>query len=94
MQGHGHGNQPTLFSPSRRGSESLRSSKMPNPRFCPTPNRYAVIRIDPVACVQHLRDPEASAAAANIKTKSYLVLVGIVCGSVGPLPSHFSLKRS
>lgn len=51
---------------------------MPDRRICPTPGQYAVIRIDPLASVQHLNDEEASAAAAAITTKTYLVLLSIV----------------
>ena len=55
---------------------------MPNLRMCPTPGQYAIIRTDPVASVQHLNDEEASAAAAAITPKSYLVLLGSVCSTL------------
>ena len=51
---------------------------MSEPLLWPSPDRYAVIRLDPVGSVQHLNDPEASAAAAAMNPKSYLVLLGFV----------------
>ncbi|KAI0740873.1 hypothetical protein C8Q76DRAFT_709310 [Earliella scabrosa] len=41
--------------------------------FGPNPGTYGVIRMDPVAMVQHLNDPEAMAAAQAMQPKSYLV---------------------
>ena len=52
---------------------------MPDLRICPSPHRYAVIRMDPVASVQHLNDPKALEAAKAMTTKSYLVWLGTVC---------------
>ena len=41
--------------------------------FGPNPGTYGVIRMDPVAMVQHLNDPEALAEAEAMQPKSYLV---------------------
>ncbi|KAJ8454015.1 hypothetical protein ONZ51_g13276 [Trametes cubensis] len=45
------------------------------PRFCPMPHRYAAIRMDPTAMVEHFQDPIALAAAQAMKPKTYLVYV-------------------
>ena len=47
-------------------------------RFCPSPGSYAVIRIDPVAMVEHLHDQVAHDAAASMRVKSYLAYIGPV----------------
>ncbi|KAI0629485.1 hypothetical protein C8Q77DRAFT_1065328 [Trametes polyzona] len=39
---------------------------------CPDPFIYAVIRMDPVAMVEHFKDPEATARARAMVTKKYL----------------------
>ncbi|KAI0774873.1 hypothetical protein BD413DRAFT_307504 [Trametes elegans] len=39
----------------------------------PPPHSYAVIQMDPVGMVQHLEDPVATAAAAAMRPKKYLV---------------------
>ena len=49
-------------------------STMP-PYFCPMPHRYAAIRMDPVAMVEHLDDPLALAAARAIEARTYLVYI-------------------
>ena len=48
---------------------------MPTIRFCPQPNRYGVMRIDPVASVKHLDDVDALASAHALQTKHYLVYI-------------------
>ncbi|OSC96778.1 hypothetical protein PYCCODRAFT_1420552 [Trametes coccinea BRFM310] len=42
-------------------------------RSCPEPLCYAVIRIDPVAMVEHFNDPIATAEACALRPKKYLV---------------------
>ncbi|KAI0664030.1 hypothetical protein C8Q70DRAFT_905978 [Cubamyces menziesii] len=42
-------------------------------RFCPGVFYYAVIRMDPVAMVEHFNDPIATAEARALETKKYLV---------------------
>ncbi|KAI8978347.1 hypothetical protein BD414DRAFT_495277 [Trametes punicea] len=42
-------------------------------RLCPGSLQYAVVRIDPVAMVEHLNDPTATAAARALRPKKYLV---------------------
>ncbi|KAI0350621.1 hypothetical protein OH77DRAFT_1430801 [Trametes cingulata] len=42
-------------------------------RLCPGSLQYAVIRIDPVAMVEHLNDPIATAEAQRLCPKKYLV---------------------
>ncbi|TFK83903.1 hypothetical protein K466DRAFT_497572, partial [Polyporus arcularius HHB13444] len=44
-------------------------------RFCPSPGSYAVIRMDPIAMVEHLHDPVALSAAEAVEAKSYLVYI-------------------
>ena len=39
------------------------------------PHRYAAIRMDPVAMVEHLDDPLASAAARAMEARTYLVYI-------------------
>ncbi|EIW54300.1 uncharacterized protein TRAVEDRAFT_132446 [Trametes versicolor FP-101664 SS1] len=41
--------------------------------FCPLPQRFAVIQMDPVGMVKHYDDPIALAAAQAMKPKKYLV---------------------
>lgn len=41
----------------------------------PTMMLYAVIRMDPVAMVEHLNDPIATQAAAAMQPKKYLVYI-------------------
>ncbi|KAI0653313.1 hypothetical protein C8Q70DRAFT_927924, partial [Cubamyces menziesii] len=43
------------------------------PHFCPMPYRYGVLRVDAVETVKHLNDPVATAQAAALQTKEYLV---------------------
>ena len=49
-----------------------------NALFCPTTHSYAVIRINPVAMVEHLHDQVAHDAAASMRVKSYLAYIGPV----------------
>nr|GAT58817.1 predicted protein [Mycena chlorophos] len=42
-------------------------------RHIPAGGTFSLLRIDPVACVEHLEDPVATAACSNIKGKEYLV---------------------
>ena len=71
----------------RERHDNRSPSPMPDSRICPSPGQYAMIQVDPVASVQHLNDKEASEAAATISTKSYLVLLGIVCSQHRPSPA-------
>ncbi|RDX46964.1 hypothetical protein OH76DRAFT_1321749, partial [Lentinus brumalis] len=50
----------------------------------PEDETFAVIRMDPVAMVRHLNDPEALRAAQALSTRSYLVYLH--CDSVLPFP--------
>ena len=43
--------------------------------FVPSPSRYAVIHLDPVAMVQHLNDEKALEAAEAMCPKKYLVYI-------------------
>ncbi|KAI0653324.1 hypothetical protein C8Q70DRAFT_1036704 [Cubamyces menziesii] len=45
------------------------------PHFCPMPYRYAAVRMDPVAMVEHLQDPIALSKARAIQPKTYLVFM-------------------
>ncbi|KAL1945496.1 hypothetical protein VTO73DRAFT_2347 [Trametes versicolor] len=45
--------------------------------FSPSPGAYAVIRLNPVAMVQHLDDNDALQAAMAMQTKTYLVCLDI-----------------
>ena len=47
-------------------------------RFCPSPGSYAVMRMNPVAMVEHLHDQVAHDAAASMRVKSYLAYIGPV----------------
>ena len=46
--------------------------------FCPTTDSYAVIRMDPIAMVEHLNDAEALASARALRSKSYVVYIDCV----------------
>lgn len=46
--------------------------------FSPNPRTYAVIRLNPVAMVEHLDDPEALSAAEALQTKAYIVYIRCV----------------
>lgn len=46
--------------------------------FSPNPGTYAVIRMNPVAMVKDLNDPEALVAAEALQTKKYLVYLDFV----------------
>lgn len=50
---------------------------MNSPLYAPFPGIYAVIRVDPVAMVQHL-DRDAILAAESLNPKSYLVYINTV----------------
>ncbi|KAF7300620.1 hypothetical protein HMN09_00947200 [Mycena chlorophos] len=41
--------------------------------YVPAGGTFSILRIDPVACVEHLEDPVATAACSNINGKDYLV---------------------
>ncbi|KAI8978344.1 hypothetical protein BD414DRAFT_495273 [Trametes punicea] len=47
-------------------------------RFCPSALQYAVIRMDPVAMVEHFNDPVATSEALALKTKKNLVYLDMV----------------
>lgn len=49
--------------------------------FSPIASAYGVLRMDPVAMVAHLNDPDATAKAQAMQTKWYLVHVVRVCSS-------------
>lgn len=49
--------------------------------FSPNPGTYAVIRMNPVAMVEDLNDPEALSAAEAIQTKAYVVYLKNVSDS-------------
>ena len=49
--------------------------------FCPTTESYAVIRMNPVAMVEHLNDAEALASARALRPKSYVVYIDCVSWS-------------
>ena len=50
----------------------------PKAPYCPSPDSYAVVRLDPVAMVEHLNDREALASARAMKPKTYLVYIDCV----------------
>ncbi|RPD56375.1 hypothetical protein L226DRAFT_468667 [Lentinus tigrinus ALCF2SS1-7] len=50
---------------------------MPRLLFAPRTHAFAVVRMDPVAMVQHLNDPEALRAAEALSPRSYLVYIDI-----------------
>lgn len=43
--------------------------------FSPNTDTYAVIRMNPVAMVKDLNDPEALSAAEALQTKAYLIYI-------------------
>ena len=45
----------------------------------PCDRSFAVIRMDPVAMVRHLNDPEATRAAKALSPRKYLVYLDEVC---------------
>ena len=45
----------------------------------PCDRSFAVIRMDPVAMVRHLNDPEATRAAEALSPRKYLVYLDEVC---------------
>lgn len=49
------------------------SSERPPVFFSPNAGSYAVIRMNPVAMVQDLNDPEALSAAEALQTQAYVV---------------------
>ncbi len=57
--------------------------------FSPNPGTYAAIRLNPVAMVKDLNDPEALVAAEALQTKTYLVYLNYVsvpeCSSSIPM---------
>ena len=57
----------TYMSASQRASE-----------FCPSASLYGVMRMDFVAMVAHLNDPQATSEAEAMSPKSYLVWIAIV----------------
>ncbi|KAI0350613.1 hypothetical protein OH77DRAFT_1412657, partial [Trametes cingulata] len=56
-------------------------------RFCPSPFQYAVIRMDPVAMVEHFNDPIATSEARALDTKKYLVYLEMSLDL--PFPTNF-----
>lgn len=46
--------------------------------FCPLPQRFAVIQMDPVGMVKHYDDPIALAAAQAMKPMKYIVYLRTV----------------
>ncbi|KAI0774891.1 hypothetical protein BD413DRAFT_611879 [Trametes elegans] len=46
---------------------------MTEPHFAPMAGRYAIVRLNPMAMVEHRVDPEASAQAQQMRPKKYLV---------------------
>lgn len=46
--------------------------------FSPNTSTYAMIRLNPVAMVKDLNDPEALAAAEALQTKAYLIYIDYV----------------
>ncbi|OSC96777.1 hypothetical protein PYCCODRAFT_1378485 [Trametes coccinea BRFM310] len=55
-------------------------------RFCPAAFQFAVIRMDPVAMVEHFDDPIATAEAHALVTKKYLVYLDL--GVDMPFPTN------
>ena len=47
-------------------------------RLCPGSFQYAVIRMDPVAMVEHYHDPIATVEARALRPKKYLVYLDLV----------------
>ncbi|KAF7290654.1 hypothetical protein MIND_01305700 [Mycena indigotica] len=43
------------------------------PEYVPKPGAFAVVTVDPVACVDYLEDPEATAACSLLTSKDYVV---------------------
>ena len=62
--------------------------------FKPNESRFAVIRIDPVASVAHLNDPEVTEAAKALKSKCYLVYISMVRLLVFSICPHVWLQCS
>ncbi len=46
--------------------------------FSPNSSTYAVIRMNPIAMVKDLNDPEALSAAEALPTKAYLIYIDCV----------------
>lgn len=62
--------------------------------FSPNAPCYAVIRLDPVAMVKKLNDPEALAAARAMTPRSYVVyLTHVIRNSTSSHVSYFVLKQ-
>ncbi|KAI0629594.1 hypothetical protein C8Q77DRAFT_1161182 [Trametes polyzona] len=58
--------------------------------FCPKPLTFAVIRLNPVAMVQHFNDPDLTARAQAIKTKKYLAFLDSAIGLPMPGSAWFN----
>lgn len=56
---------------------ALRSGQIPFPTILSVPlaGRFAIVRLNPVAMVEHLDDPEALAQARRMVTQKYLVFL-------------------
>ena len=54
------------------------------PRRLPPARRFAVIRMDPIAMVEHLGDDVALRAAMAMRPKKYLVYLEHVSPAIGP----------
>ncbi|KAI9067481.1 hypothetical protein FKP32DRAFT_265968 [Trametes sanguinea] len=63
-------------------------------RFCPGGLQYAVIRIDPVAMVEHFNDPIATAEARALETKKYLVYLEVAIDMPFPTNRWFKYEVS
>lgn len=61
------------------GSSPIFVSQLSAMVFCPLPTQYAVIHIDALAAVEHLQDPEATAAAQRFQSKLYIAYFRGVC---------------
>ncbi|KAI0690777.1 hypothetical protein C8T65DRAFT_618225 [Cerioporus squamosus] len=72
--------RPSLVS-NRLAVNSEATSQSP---YVPSPDTYAVIRMDPVAMVEHLNDAEALESAKALRPKSYLVYID--CDHSLPFP--------
>ncbi|KAH9935169.1 uncharacterized protein BXZ73DRAFT_76869 [Epithele typhae] len=58
-------------------------------QFCPMTHMYAAVEIDPVATVDHLNDPLATAAASRLKPKTYLAYISEPVGIPGLFSDYY-----
>ncbi|KAL7277684.1 hypothetical protein ACG7TL_008616 [Trametes sanguinea] len=61
-------------------------------RFCPSGLQYAVVRIDPVAMVEHFNDPIAIAEGHALDTKKYLVYLEVAIDMPFPTNKWFRYR--